>query len=631
MKSNYLLLMAIASMCVSLVGCNEKKAKTDHKLWFAYSTENLLSDKDYFDGGENNEIYANRGKTLHFSCIKNENEGAQLMITASDYIASFDFELPDVSGPSGTIRKDHFSVAAAYYMNIDYSNEKSASSGFYPDALIPLFNYKFRRMNFIDKGRNQALYINLKTDENTPAGEYKGTGKLHLDDEVIDIPFEVKVYDVLLSEEVHQNSAFGLWYDQTVKGELSNYSPEMDEIYYNFLVDKRISPREMPPALTQSFDDFVESFTNLVAKNDRVASARIPIDIYNFSAANVESILQKMINKNLALRAAGDNKTNLFAKSFFYMDDEPYPDIFDRVREHDKTIFDVKKLLCSQLYSYPDLYESFTKIPNVVTREYLNELVATNTKGGVQTWCPLVSFFQSADNRALYRQRQASDDREFGEHVWWYTCCDPISPYPNYHLDASLMLARMMPYMEYDYDIEARLFWNTNYYSKYSRGDTLPRDIWTDPISWQLCAGDGMLMYPGYTFGINGPITTQRLENILAGNEEYEYLYMIEQKVEEYNALKGKHYVANELLNKYYSRLFTNVVANTDTANFETVRSELLNLLETLYTNLESGMEILLKQERSDEKEIAIIFIHPCSSYSFGLSKEQWFFRNRTR
>ena len=595
MKTNYLLLVTIASMCVTLVGCNETKAKVENKVWFAYSTENLLSDKDYFDGTELNEKYLNRDKTLRFSCLKNENEGAQLMITAKEYISSFDFELPDVSGPNGTISKDHFSVAAAYYMNIDYSNEKTASSGYYPDALIPLSNYKFRRMNFIDKGRNQALYINLKTDEDTPAGEYQGIGKLHLNDEVIDIPFEVKVYDVYLSDAVHQNSAFGLWYDQTVKGEMNNYTPEMDTIYYEFLVDKRISPREMPPALTQTFDDFVEAFTEKVAKNERLASTRLPIDTYNFSPANVELILQKMIDKNLALRAAGDTTTNLFEKAFFYMDDEPYPDVFETVRYHDKTIFDTKKLLCSQLYSYPDLYESFTKIPNVVTREYLSELVATNTKGGVQTWCPLVSYFQKPENRALYRQRQQSEDREFGEGVWWYMCCDPTSPYPNYHLDANLMYCRAVAFMEYDYNIEARLFWDTNYYSKYSRGDTLSRDIWTDPISWQLCAGDGMLMYPGYTFGINGPITTQRLENVLASNEEYEYLWMIDQKVQEYNEIKGKHYVANELLGKYYSRLFTNVIANTDTNNFENVRLELLTLLETLYADLDSGMDILLK------------------------------------
>ena len=149
--------------------------------------------------------------------------------------------------------------------------------------------------------------------------------------------------------------------------------------------------------------------------------------------------------------------------------------------------------------------------------------------------------------------------------------------------------------MQFDYGIEAMIFWSVCYYSKYSRGDTYSRDVWTDPISWQLCAGDGQLVYPGYSFGIKGPITTLRMENILAGNEEYEYLWMIDQKVQEYNSLKGTSYLTNGLLQQYYSRLFKNVVFGTDSQNFEEVRIELLDLLESLYADLDSGMSKLLK------------------------------------
>ena len=601
MKNKYFYLV-LPSICISLSSCNLfKKESTVEKqeshIWSAYSTENLLSDRDYFDGEERNEMYAKRDKTLCFSCLKNENEGAQLMITAADYINSFDFELPDVTGTSGTISKDCFSVSAAYYLNIDYSNEKTAASGYYPDALIPLANYKFRRMNYIDKGRTQALYINLKTEKNTPAGEFKGTGKLTLDGKSYDIPFEVKVYNAELPDAVHQNSAFGIWYDQIIYGERENTGSEMEQTYYDFVVSKRISPREIPTAYTSSIDKFIEYYVDKVAFNDKIASVRLPITQTDNFVSDVNTILDKLIKKNLELIAQrSDPNINLFKKVFFYIDDEPYPDTYDLVRNHDKTIYDAKQTLKSQLDSYPSLKESFIRIPNVVTREFTNELVATETKGGIQTWCPLISYFQSAENRELYNARQAStSDRSCGEHVWWYTCCDPQSPYPNYHLDSSLMLARVYNYMEYSYGIEANLFWSVNYYSKYSRGETLRRDIWNDPISWQLCAGDGQFVYPGYTFSIYGPITTLRLENTLAGNEEYEYLWMIDQKVQGYNSLNGTSLVTNNLLQKYYSRLFENVIIKTDNENFEVVREELLSLIEKLYSNLNDGMSILTK------------------------------------
>ena len=603
-----LLLLALASVCVSLSGCKNKEQKeetpkVENHIWSAYSTENLLGDKDYFDGEELNQKYASRDKILRFSCIKNENEAAQLMITATNYINSFDFELPDVVGENGTISKDHFSVSAAYYMNIDYSNEKTASSGYYPDALIPLANFKFRRMNYIDKGRTQALYINLKTEKDTPVGEFKGTGKLHLDKEVIDIPFEVKVYNAVLPDAVHQNSAFGIWYDQIIYGERENNGLDMDKAYYDFAVSKRLSPRELPPEYSDTQDRFVQYYIEKVAFNEKIASVRLPITQTKDFVQDVEHILEKLIIKNLELiDERGDEHIDLFKKVYFYIDDEPYPDVFDLVRFHDETIYKTKKSLLLKYNAQlsDELKDSFLKIPNVVTREFIPEMVATEDRGGIQTWCPLVSFFQSEENRNLYKERQnptnpETIERSCGEHVWWYTCCDPQSPYLNYHLDSNTILTRLYNYMQYCYGIEARIFWCINYYSKYSRGDTLRREIWIDPISWQLCAGDGQFVYPGYTFGIYGPITTLRLENLLASNEEYEYLWMIEQKVNEYNASKGTSYVANTLLNKYYSRLFTNVIAKTDAENFENVRHELLDLIEKLYTNLNEGMEVLLK------------------------------------
>ena len=111
----------------------------------------MISDLDYLDDDPDHEIYENRDNTLRFSCIKNENEGVQLMISTESFINSFDFELPDVTGPNGTISKDNFSVSVAHYMNVDFSNERYALSGFYPDALIPLYNYKFRRLNRVIK------------------------------------------------------------------------------------------------------------------------------------------------------------------------------------------------------------------------------------------------------------------------------------------------------------------------------------------------------------------------------------------------------------------------------------------------------------------------------------------------
>ena len=598
MKKNIILNIALIAICASLTSCNKKETTDSYKIWYAYSTENLISDMDYFDDEPEHEIYKNRDKTLRFSCMKNENEGAQLMISTNSFINSFDFELPDVTGPNGTISKDHFSVSAAYYMNVDYSNERYALSGYYPDALIPLYNYKFRRLNFIEENRNQALYINLKTTKDTPSGEFFGIGKLHLDENVIDILFEVTVYDAVMPDTVHQNASFGIWYDQIANGEQRNTNSEMNMNYYNFLLNKRIAPMDFPNEKKTTFDVFIDNYIELVVKNDRNASIRLPIIWSNYSTGRVNDLLEKMIQKNISLRSAGDTSINLFNKCFFYIDDEPTASQYELVRGHDKDIYDAKVSLASKYHlasDYPDIYSSLMQVPNVVTREFNDELVATEEQGGIQTWCPQMHHFQSEQARQNYLLRQSSHEREGGEHVWWYTCMDPQSPYPNYHLDANLILSRVITYLQYNYNIEATLFWCTNYYSKCTYGSVTPRDLWNDPISWETCAGDGMLVYPGYTFGINGPITTLRLESLLAGNEEYEYLWMINEKVQQYNAIHGTSYLTNNLLSNYYSQLFTNMIIELDVDTFESIRIQLLQLLETLNTNLDSGIGMLIK------------------------------------
>ena len=596
MKKNILFSTLLLPICISLVGCKGSK-KSDTHIWWSYAAENLISDFNYFDKEiEENKAYMDRDKTLRFNCMKNENEGVQLMISPIKDIESFDFILPDVTSSSGTITKDHFSVSVAYYMNVDFSNERMSLSGLYPDALIPLENYKTRRLNYIENGYNQALYINLTTADDVSAGLYKGTGKLILDDETIDIPFEVNVFDATMSNTNHIKSCFLIWYELIANGEKRNAGPEMNQKYFDFLVSKRLSPGELPPELKVDNQLFVDNYIEKVAKNDKVSGCRL-ISNGNYTKENARDILQKLITKSIQLRNQGDTTTNAFKKAYFYIDDEPTAERYATVRQHDKEIFELKKELAPQLASYPDLYESFTHMENVVTTPYNESLVANaeNDYAGVECWCPQAQNFQSQQARDLYKSRQSSADRDFGEHVWWYVCNDPVMPYPNYHLDANVITAREFRYMHYNYGIDGTLFWNVCYYAKEKSDFVSPRDLWNDPISWESCAGDGMLVYPGLTFGIDGPITTLRLENILAGNEEYEYLWMIEQKVQEYNALHGTNYVANTLLQKYYAKLYTNMISNLDVDALEEVRIELLSIIEALYKNLDDGIAMLTK------------------------------------
>lgn len=599
-------MMCLCLCCTAVVACNQQGEGKIASLFYAYTTENLMSDWNYLlekdeDGDpiEMNIPFIGRDYTLRFNCVKNENEGAQLIIHANKYIDKFDFELPDVTDGTNIITKDNFSVAAAWYQNCYGTNEYDAYAGWYPDALIPLANYKFRRMNHIEEDRNQALYVNFVSTKSMRAGTYTGTGVLTLDNQTFNIPFEVTIYDAEMSDEVHQASSYLMWYEQIPIGEKDNYDVEMLKYYYDFTLSKRITPDALPDSYESTPELFAENLYKYIANDPRITTYRMPIQSGNYSKQKAKDYLAAVINKNFELREAGDMTTDLISKLYFYIDDEPTSTTYPRVKQHDKEIYEIKKELIadSRFNKYPELKESLGKVRNLVTREFDPYLVATNEEGGIQTWCPQLSYFDSPESRKLYRDRQlntAGDQREFGENVWWYGCMDPQSPYPSFHLDADLITSRALRYMQFDYYIEGNIFWCVSYYSKYIQGITMTRDVWNDPISWDNCAGDGYIFYPGVEYGIYGPITTLRAESILAGNEEYEYLYFIDQKVSEYNEANSTHYDSRTLMQKYFTRLYSNMRPFHDHEEFNNVRLELLNLVQAFNININSGMSMLL-------------------------------------
>lgn len=594
-KSGIILLGAI---CLSLLGCNNGAKQGDQaKLFYAYSTENLLSDWDYFDAeNEENEDYLHRDYKMRFNGVKNENLAAQLMIHANEHIDSFDFKLPELKSESGdTIPSSAMTVGAEWYQEVTASKEIEAYSGYYADAIIPLANYKFRRQDQILKGRNQGLWFNLFVDKDVKAGKYTGTGTLTLDDKNYDIPFEVNIYDATLPETNHLQTCFLIWYEQIVNGEGKNDSAELHQKYYDFLASKHISPGELPPEKQTSPEVYANYCYEIVAKDPKISGNRIPIFSTACTTSNVKAYFNSLINKAISVRESGDTTTNIFSKLILYVDDEPSPERYEVVKSHDKIIYDAKQELAPRLNAYPDLKESFLHIKNLCTVQYNDTLVGTETTGGVQTWCPQVQNFQTPSDREIYKQRMASNERVGGENVFWYVCEAPNNPYPNYHLDGKLLYTRTLKYMQYAYGIQGEVHWNICYYSKYFNGFTTGRDIWHDPLTWEKCNGDGAMVYPGRDYGIDGPITTLRLENICDANETYEYQWMINEKVQEYNAAHGTNYVTSELLSSYYAKMFNNMKTVCNDRTFDEVQVEILNLLQTLYTNLDAGMNMLIK------------------------------------
>ena len=588
-------LLIVASMLISCGKTPEPEdpaAVTDDvKLWWAYNTENFMQDSEYdYD----------RDSTLRLYGIKGDVESIQLMITPEKDVLDYNFTMGDIATESGAvISSDHFEIYAEHYMSVMSSYNPNSFFGYYPDALVPMENYRFRRYNSINAGKNQGIWLNMNIPVDAQAGTYTGEGKLTLDGKEYAIPVELTVYNVTMPEEVHAQSSYLIWYDFVASGE-GDASPEMYESYFWFLANKRIMSDLPGPHVTNDYAAYADYVAENFAENPKIPCYGLPyavefIDgVSHLNEDRVLDMLNQLADKNIELRQAGNDSIDLFKKAYYYLGsicDEPdSPEDFELVRESDLIITKAKFTVAERLNNYPDLKESLLSLKHIVTTSYSEEMIGTDTQGGVQTWCPKYRFFHTEAQRQDYIDRQNSQDRLMGENVWWYGCLDPRAPYPTYHLDDNLISSRVVSWMQYDYGIEGELYWCVNWYTSH----TGVRDVWTDAETVPQTPGDGYLVYPGREFGVKGPISTLRLESIRESREDYEYLWLFEQKIEEYNRANGTAYDANALLGTYFDGLYEGTIPVRDSDAFHQKRLALLDAVEALCTDLNATVESLI-------------------------------------
>ena len=595
--------LLVVAMAVSvLAGCkgdggeNIAAGQDDTvKLWYAYNTENLMKDVEY------PELMAERDSTVRMYCVRNDVETSQLMITPTVDIASFDFVMGDLKNENGDILSaENFKLYAAWYVEVMESYIQDIYSGYYPDALVPLENYKMRNENFIHAGQNQSLWFEASIPEDQASGIYTGIGELDLDGIKYEVPVEVTVYDAALPNANNMPTLFGVWYDYIAQGE-GTYSAELANAYYDFLLSKRISPMKADPTkwvLGTEYDAFIDWLVDFAAENPMVPSYSLPYAMENYelgltvNAEGVNKLLTQMAERNIELRESGNEDIDLFKKAIFYLGgviDEPSGSGIQRVRDCDKIITDAKLMVADTYFKdkYPDLYESCINLRHLVTTAYTQDLIGTDEVGGVQTWCGQAHTWHTEAQREQLQIRCESTDRTGGENTWWYTCEQPRKPFVNFHMDDDVLNGRTICWMMFEYDVEGMIYWAINWYNS--------DDVWTTPVNYLNAVGDGMMCYPGSKYGIFGPISTMRLENLREGEEDYECLLMIENAILAYNDNNGTDYDPKELMTWIYEGLYDGVIPERDNAEgFCEQRKAMLEVLAQFTTDPAVAMETLL-------------------------------------
>lgn len=590
------------AMLLSVAACSNVPENTSNaKVYGMYATEKYMLDKT-IDSEEN--------KSLTFTGIKNEVQSAQITFTALKDINSFNLVVDDLQqvGGESILSKDLFSVYAERYVEIYNPFMSDASyiseAGFYPDALVPLDKYQIREEDRVKKGNNQALWIDVTIPVDISAGSYNGKFVLELNDEKIDIDVSVKIYDLVMPDEVNWPTIFAIWYQNIANGEGDNLDENTYKTYYEFLWSKRLNGADVPPQYTGDMNSFV-AHIETIWNNPKVTGYRIPgptiiqnkidpkmegeytqeqIETEKLRIKNdLKAKMKRLLDRSLELRSEeGKETTDLLDKAYFYYEDEPTRgQRTNCVRIFCELLNTAKKELATEyaeIFSvHKDLLESLMDIDEICPSNYFFDdslTVSENSDGtpnyeksdGLTWWCPEADFaFDSTARREMIQKRQ-----ELGEKVWWYLCVSN-TPRPSYYVESLPINIRMMSWQQYRWNVQGLLYWDI---CDYQSG----QDMYEDVQYSNFGGGEGILVYPGVRYGMKTPISSWRMEQIRLGQQDLELFTMLENYMINAGCEKTARDVAIAMGDTMYEG--TTIKESTTSKQLEDHRIMILDIVE---------------------------------------------------
>ncbi len=641
-KISSFILSAIVLSTGVFSACSKKNENNGEnvKFWTAPSYVKIYQDIDYSSQEEYSSFY--NADELNVSMFKNEKEGGHVILTPDYDVQEYTVAVTDLVADNGQkISKENITVYNQKYVDVTFASKAHTNSvlGMVPDAILPFEKAVEYGENTISKAQNQGIYIEIDS-KGVEQGTYVGNVQITVDGKVRSVKMTANVWGAEVSEENHLKSSFLLRQKELLDNEKDG-TDEMYTKYYEQFLDYRLNITKF----TQTFEE--EPYIQGLRKyypDPRISTLHFP-RCENGARNGYDYDLAQTWFKKIA-ELCFEDETNYYSKLYYYLAiiDEPHitktqdkvSTIFKgfAVARHtvinelqtNKESYDVSDELFKQVIdgieNFPLLLtssynETYTyeknKLQNYYidyegnyanyankdaegniteTEEEFNKRYYTGNKlydrpkaepnpdeEYVITWVPYMSVYDT----------EASGERHENEHIdeWWYGCNYPTNPYPTYHLDDALLTSRVFSWMAYEHNVVGNLYWRVNYTSEknsFGVSETVedPYDI-TNPT--QETNGEGMLVYPGMPYGIDGFVPSLRLISIRDGMEEYEILRSTGEKCKELASSVGyTDFDINTTFSKLYRALYQGAKVTGTASDFSQAR-ELLSRFAMLIEN----------------------------------------------
>lgn len=505
-------------------------------MWFDHSY--------YKTPGET--VTSNGKNTYQMRLAKNEIETAQMVLASKTAREGLTVEVTDfVNGDAKLSPRLYY----GYYFD-DVEGQSIV------DPIPPLDG-----PISLEANKSQMFLIKVKTEKDTPAGQYKATLTVKDKDgkEIKKAYVYAYVWDFALPDASNVKTLadlgwWGIYAMDNVNGTLYGDDPGCKcgedtpyhdhsgityKNYYDLLLENKINAYGMPYVNEAAYgngDDFEVNVIKSYLDDPRVQAFN-PIGYSK--APTTENITRA---KNFL-----SQKEEWREKAYFYTVDEPMTkDALNRVRNDANLIRSI----------WGDDYKLITPmhLNGLYDKEYKVDAFEY-VKGYTNVWCPHTFFFNTyadkkADPTLTYRcskkveenigtfPERMAEAQERGEEVWWYVTRYPHYPEITLSISDPAVDHRILFWQQKLYNVDGFLYYAVNDWSltedRVSGGSWCwdkKKEVSTDAYTPYTVYGNGVLVYHGGKIGkIHEAVESIRLEQIRDGIEDYDYFVLLDEK-----------------------------------------------------------------------------------------------------
>lgn len=379
----------------------------------------------------------------------------------------------------------------------------------WPDALLPAMAVSIQAFT------SQAFWITARVSLDAKAGTYTGVVELLIDgDHEATVEIALRVYDFALPRKCHLKTLFGL--DTRNIGVSYGRDDLTDDEYLRwarFLLERRIHGDR----LVGSYHWTQEPEKCMAPSPSAIIDAQLERFDLLWCARVTNTLLPRKADERLKVEQM------LLAR---------LPGIVEQLRK--QGILD-----CAYLYTYDELtaahYEQVLPFlaacrhaaPSLkVVLPFFRDNPVDSLGAYVDVWCP--HFHWVAKNLETVRSLQRS-----GAEVWWYFT-DGKDPFPNVAVDAPTLSHRVIFWLTFHFGFTGLLHWETCYWGPSMNDEQAwPERRWVASVfdhetGQYIYHGNGLLLYPGPD---TRPLSSIRLETLRKGAEDFEYLWLLRERI----------------------------------------------------------------------------------------------------